>query len=95
LVNVGLGRLERGAPGPAIDALREGARRLSLLGRRRDAARARYNLANAAALVGDDALARGAGMSVVGRIPPARKMFMQQAGGALGDLPRLLRGEAL
>ncbi|WP_333588062.1 FAD-dependent monooxygenase, partial [Phenylobacterium sp.] len=40
-------------------------------------------------------LARGAGMSVVGRIPPARKMFMQQAGGALGDLPRLLRGEAL
>ncbi|HMP62144.1 MAG TPA: FAD-dependent monooxygenase, partial [Phenylobacterium sp.] len=40
-------------------------------------------------------LARGAGMSVVGRIPPARKMFMQQAGGALGYLPRLLRGEAL
>ncbi|MBX3275820.1 MAG: sigma 54-interacting transcriptional regulator, partial [Sandaracinaceae bacterium] len=60
LVNVGLGRLERGAPGPAIEALREGARRLSLLGRRRDATRALYNLANAAALVGDDALARGA-----------------------------------
>jgi len=40
-------------------------------------------------------LVRGAGMSVVNRIPPARRMFMQQAGGALGDLPRLLRGEAL
>jgi 2-octaprenyl-6-methoxyphenol hydroxylase len=40
-------------------------------------------------------LARGVGMSVVNRIAPARKMFMQEAGGALGDLPRLLRGEAL
>ncbi len=40
-------------------------------------------------------LARGVGMAAVNRIPPARKMFMQQAGGALGDLPRLLRGEAL
>ncbi|WP_304179985.1 UbiH/UbiF/VisC/COQ6 family ubiquinone biosynthesis hydroxylase [Phenylobacterium aquaticum] len=40
-------------------------------------------------------IARGIGMSVVNRIAPARKMFMQEAGGALGDLPRLLRGEAL
>lgn len=40
-------------------------------------------------------LARGAGMSAVNRIPFARKMFMQQAGGAFGDLPRLLRGQAL
>ena len=40
-------------------------------------------------------IARGVGMSVVNRIAPARKMFMQEAGGALGDLPRLLRGEAL
>ncbi|MBA4793239.1 MAG: UbiH/UbiF/VisC/COQ6 family ubiquinone biosynthesis hydroxylase [Phenylobacterium sp.] len=40
-------------------------------------------------------LARGVGMAAVNRIPPARKMFMQEAGGAFGDLPRLLRGEAL
>ncbi|MFN3572360.1 MAG: UbiH/UbiF/VisC/COQ6 family ubiquinone biosynthesis hydroxylase [Phenylobacterium sp.] len=40
-------------------------------------------------------LARGLGMAAVNRIPPARKMFMQEAGGAFGDLPRLLRGEAL
>ncbi|MCB9597948.1 MAG: sigma 54-interacting transcriptional regulator [Sandaracinaceae bacterium] len=60
LVNVGLGRLERGAAGPATDALREGARRLTELGRRRDATRALYNLANAAAVVGDDVVARSA-----------------------------------
>ncbi len=40
-------------------------------------------------------LARGVGMSVVNRIGPARRFFMQEAGGAVGDLPRLLRGEAL
>jgi 2-octaprenyl-6-methoxyphenol hydroxylase len=40
-------------------------------------------------------LARGAGMSLVGAIGPARRFFMQEAGGAVGDLPRLLRGEAL
>jgi 2-octaprenyl-6-methoxyphenol hydroxylase len=40
-------------------------------------------------------LARGAGMALVGRIPPARRFFMHEAGGALGDLPRLLRGQAL
>lgn len=40
-------------------------------------------------------LARGAGMSVVNRIGPARRFFMHDAGGASGDLPRLLRGEAL
>ena len=40
-------------------------------------------------------LARGAGMSVVNRIGPARRFFMHDAGGALGDLPRLLRGETL
>jgi len=39
--------------------------------------------------------ARGVGMSVVNRIGPARRFFMQEAGGAVGDLPRLLRGEAL
>jgi 2-octaprenyl-6-methoxyphenol hydroxylase len=35
---------------------------------------------------------RGAGMAVVNRIGPARRFFMQEAGGAVGDLPRLLRG---
>ena len=40
-------------------------------------------------------LARGAGMAAVNRIAPARRFFMHDAGGALGDLPRLLRGEAL
>lgn len=39
--------------------------------------------------------ARGAGMAAVNRIGPARRMFMQEAGGALGDLPRLLRGQPL
>jgi 2-octaprenyl-6-methoxyphenol hydroxylase len=39
--------------------------------------------------------ARGAGLAVVNRIAPARRFFMQEAGGAVGDLPRLLRGEAL
>jgi 2-octaprenyl-6-methoxyphenol hydroxylase len=37
--------------------------------------------------------ARGAGMAVVNRIGPARRRFMAEAGGASGDLPRLLRGE--
>lgn len=40
-------------------------------------------------------LARGLGMAAVNRIGPARRFFMHDAGGALGDLPRLLRGEAL
>jgi 2-octaprenyl-6-methoxyphenol hydroxylase len=40
-------------------------------------------------------LARGAGMAVVNHIGPARRFFMQEAGGAVGELPRLLRGEAL
>jgi len=39
--------------------------------------------------------ARGAGIAVVNQIGPARRFFMQEAGGAVGDLPRLLKGEAL
>jgi 2-octaprenyl-6-methoxyphenol hydroxylase len=35
---------------------------------------------------------RGAGMAVVNKMGPARRFFMQEAGGAVGDLPRLLRG---
>jgi 2-octaprenyl-6-methoxyphenol hydroxylase len=38
---------------------------------------------------------RGAGMALVNRIAPARRLFMQDAGANLGDLPRLLKGEAL
>ena len=38
---------------------------------------------------------RGLGLSLVGRLPPARRFFMREAGGAVGDLPRLLRGERL
>jgi len=40
-------------------------------------------------------LARGIGMAAVNRIGPARRFFMQEAGGAVGDLPRLLRGMPL
>jgi 2-octaprenyl-6-methoxyphenol hydroxylase len=40
-------------------------------------------------------LARGLGMSAVDRMGPARRFFMQEAGGATGELPRLLKGEAL
>lgn len=40
-------------------------------------------------------LLRGTGMALVNGIGPARRFFMGEAGGALGDLPRLLRGEAL
>jgi len=39
--------------------------------------------------------ARGAGLAAVNRIGPMRRFFMQEAGGALGDLPRLLKGRAL
>jgi 2-octaprenyl-6-methoxyphenol hydroxylase len=36
--------------------------------------------------------ARDAGMALVNQIGPARRLFMAEAGGAAGDLPRLLRG---
>ncbi len=39
--------------------------------------------------------ARDIGVAAVNRIAPARRFFMTEAGGAVGDLPRLLRGEAL
>ncbi len=38
---------------------------------------------------------RDLGIAAVNRIAPARKFFMAEAGGAVGDLPKLLRGEAL
>ena len=39
--------------------------------------------------------ARDVGVAAVNRIGPARRFFMTEAGGAVGDLPWLLRGEAL
>ncbi len=38
-------------------------------------------------------LARDLGIAAVNRIPALRRAFMHEAGGATGDLPRLLRGE--
>jgi 2-octaprenyl-6-methoxyphenol hydroxylase len=38
---------------------------------------------------------RGLGMTLMGKAAPLRRMLMQEAGGALGETPRLLRGEAL
>ena len=39
-------------------------------------------------------LARDLGMGVVDRVGPLRRFFMRQAGGDVGKLPRLLKGEA-
>ena len=39
--------------------------------------------------------ARGIGMAAVNRIAPARRFFMHEAGGGVGDLPKLLRGSPL
>lgn len=36
---------------------------------------------------------RDMGMGLVNRIPPVRRFFMEDAGAATGDLPKLLRGE--
>jgi transcriptional regulator with GAF, ATPase, and Fis domain len=60
LVNLGVGRLELGLLGPALDALTHGTERLVMLGREREAARALYNVANAALLAGDRSHARHA-----------------------------------
>jgi 2-octaprenyl-6-methoxyphenol hydroxylase len=40
-------------------------------------------------------VARELGLGAVERIPPLKRFFMRHAMGLLGDLPRLLRGEAL
>jgi 2-octaprenyl-6-methoxyphenol hydroxylase len=40
-------------------------------------------------------LARDLGMAAVNRIGPLRRAFMHEAGGATGDLPRLLKGEVV
>ncbi|MEP1904854.1 MAG: FAD-dependent monooxygenase, partial [Nitratireductor sp.] len=40
-------------------------------------------------------LARDLGLGAVNQIGPLRRLFMRHAGGAVGDLPRLLKGEAV
>ncbi|MDP3404553.1 MAG: UbiH/UbiF/VisC/COQ6 family ubiquinone biosynthesis hydroxylase [Brevundimonas sp.] len=40
-------------------------------------------------------LARDLGMAAVNSLGPLRRAFMREAGGATGELPRLLRGEAV
>ena len=45
--------------------------------------------------IGPVRLARDLGLGVVSRIGPARRFFMRHAGGVVGDLPRLLKGEAV
>lgn len=40
-------------------------------------------------------LARDLGMAAVNRVPPLKRFFMDHAMGLVGDLPRLIRGEAL
>ena len=40
-------------------------------------------------------MARDAGMVAVGKIPPLKRVLMRHAMGVVGELPRLVRGEAL
>lgn len=40
-------------------------------------------------------LARDLGLAAVDRLPPLKRFFMRHAMGLVGDLPRLIRGEAL
>ncbi|WP_343561235.1 UbiH/UbiF/VisC/COQ6 family ubiquinone biosynthesis hydroxylase [Kiloniella sp. b19] len=40
-------------------------------------------------------IARDLGLATVNRIPPLKKFFMKHAMGIVGDLPRLMKGEAL
>jgi 2-octaprenyl-6-methoxyphenol hydroxylase len=40
-------------------------------------------------------LARDLGLSAVDSLPPLKRLFMRHAMGMIGDLPRLVRGEAL
>jgi 2-octaprenyl-6-methoxyphenol hydroxylase len=40
-------------------------------------------------------LARDLGLGAINRIPPLKKFFMRHAMGTVGELPKLLRGEAL
>lgn len=45
--------------------------------------------------IGPLRLIRDLGLGTVNRLPPLKRLFMRHAMGLLGDLPRLVRGEAL
>jgi len=45
--------------------------------------------------IGPLRLARDVGLSLVGKMPPLRRLFMRHAAGDVGDLPRLLKGISL
>lgn len=45
--------------------------------------------------IGPVRLVRDMGLGLVNLMGPARRLFMRHAGGSVGDLPRLLRGEAV
>lgn len=45
--------------------------------------------------IGPLRLARDLGLGLVNEIGPLRRLFMRHAGGVVGDLPRLLKGEAV
>jgi 2-octaprenyl-6-methoxyphenol hydroxylase len=45
--------------------------------------------------IGPLRLLRDAGLGLVNQIGPARRFFMRMAGGGVGDLPRLMRGDPL
>ena len=38
---------------------------------------------------------RDIGLGIVDRMPPLKNMFIRQAAGLVGEVPRLLKGEAL
>jgi len=40
-------------------------------------------------------LARDAGLAIVNKLPPLKKIFMGSAMGLAGDVPKLMRGESL
>ena len=40
-------------------------------------------------------LAREAGLALVERVPPVKRLFMRHAMGLVGDLPRVMRGGSL
>lgn len=45
--------------------------------------------------IGPVKLARDLGMAAVNQLPPLKRFFMRHAMGMVGDLPRMMRGEAL
>jgi 2-octaprenyl-6-methoxyphenol hydroxylase len=40
-------------------------------------------------------LARDVGLGLVDRVPNLKRLFIREAAGLIGDLPKLLRGKAL